>query len=43
MSTPPTRSAVKLDLLAHAARKHQLEALGDLPQRIARHIDFVPH
>ena len=40
MSTSPTRSAVKFDLFADAARKRKIEALGDPLQRITRHIDF---
>ena len=40
MSKPQTRSDLKLDLFADAARKQKIESLGDLLQVIARHIDF---
>lgn len=42
MSRPKAqaRSALKLDLVAGAARKHKIETLGDPLQVIARHIDF---
>ena len=42
MSKPQvqTRSAIKFDLFADAARKHKIETLGDPLQVIARHIDF---
>ena len=40
MSKPQTRSAIKFDLFADAARKAKIETLGDPLQVIARHIDF---
>lgn len=36
-----SRSALKLDLFADAARKRKIEALGDPLQIISRHIDFT--
>ena len=40
MSKPQSRSAIKFDLFADAARKQKIETLGDPLQVIARHIDF---
>lgn len=40
MIQQPTRSAIKFDLFADAARKRKIESLGDPLLLIARHIDF---
>ena len=40
MTQQPTRSAIKFDLFADAARKRKIESLGDPLLLIARHIDF---
>ena len=39
MSKPQTRSAIKFDLFADAARKAKVETIGDLLLGIALHID----